>query len=193
MPYFRFHDHFLNKRKVLLMKKRHNFGLVQIYTGKGKGKTTASLGLAMRAAGHNFKVAIIHFMKIWDYGEVKSLQKLGIDLFRYGTTELIDPNNPSTIDYDEANKALRKAEELLEKSDYDILILDEINVAIDFKLIPLKKVVDLLNKKPDSLELVLTGRNCPQELIERADLVSCIDEIKHPYKSGLEARKGIEF
>ena len=193
MPNFRFHDQFLNKRKVFLMKKRHNFGLVQIYTGKGKGKTTASLGLAMRAAGHNFKVAIIHFMKIWDYGEVKSLQKLGIDLFRYGTTELIDPNNPSTIDYDEANKALRKAEELLEKSDYDILILDEINVAIDFKLIPLKKVVDLLDKKPDSLELVLTGRNCPQELIERADLVSCIDEIKHPYKSGLEARKGIEF
>jgi len=175
------------------MEKRHNFGLVQIYTGKGKGKTTASLGLAMRAAGHNFKVAIIHFMKIWDYGEVKSLQKLGIDLFRYGTTELIDPNKPSKIDYDEANKALRKAEELIEKSGYDILILDEINVAIDFKLIPLKRVVDLLDKKPNSLELVLTGRNCPQELIERADLVSCIDEIKHPYKSGLEARKGIEF
>jgi cob(I)alamin adenosyltransferase len=175
------------------MKKKHNFGLVQIYTGSGKGKTTASLGLAVRAAGHNFKIAIIHFMKIWDYGEVKSLRKLGIDLFRYGTTELIDPKNPSTIDYEEANKALLKTEELMEKSDYDILILDEINVAIDFNLITLKKVDELLDKKPDNLELVLTGRNCPQELIERADLVSVIDEIKHPFHKGIEARKGIEF
>ncbi len=175
------------------MKKDGGLGLIQIYTGKGKGKTTAALGLAVRAVGHKFKVAIIHFMKIWDYGEVKSLRKLGIDLFRYGTTELIDPKNPSPIDYEEANKALLKTEELMEKSDYDILILDEINVAIDFSLIPLKRVVELLDKKPDSLELVLTGRNCPQELIERADLVSFIDEIKHPYQSGIEARKGIEF
>jgi cob(I)alamin adenosyltransferase len=175
------------------MKKEGGLGLIQIYTGKGKGKTTAALGLAVRAVGHNFKVAIIHFMKIWDYGEVKGLKRLGIDLFRYGTTELIDPNNPSTIDYEEANKALLKTEELMEKSDYDILILDEINVAIDFNLIPLKRVVDLLDKKPDNLELVLTGRNCPQELIERADLVSFIDEIKHPYQKGIEARKGIEF
>jgi cob(I)alamin adenosyltransferase len=175
------------------MKKEGGLGLIQIYTGKGKGKTTASLGLAVRAAGHNFKIAIIHFMKIWDYGEVKSLKKLGIDLFRYGTTELIDPKNPSPIDYEEADKALLKAEKLIEKSDYDILILDEINVAVDFSLIPIKRVVDLLDKKPDNLELVLTGRNCPQELIERADLVSVIDEIKHPYQSGMEARKGIEF
>jgi cob(I)alamin adenosyltransferase len=175
------------------MKKEGGLGLIQIYTGKGKGKTTASLGLAIRAAGHNFKIAIIHFMKIWDYGEVKSLKKLGIDLFRYGTTELIDPKNPSPIDYEEADKALLKAEKLIEKSDYDILILDEINVAVDFSLIPIKRVVDLLDKKPDNLELVLTGRNCPQELIERADLVSVIDEIKHPYQSGMEARKGIEF
>ena len=175
------------------MKKGGGLGLIQIYTGKGKGKTTAALGLAVRAAGHNFKIAIIHFMKIWDYGEVKSLRKLGIDLFRYGTTELIDSKNPSPIDYEEANKALLKTEELMEKSDYDILILDEINVAIDFNLIPLKRVVELLDKKPDSLELILTGRNCPQELIERADLVSSINEIKHPYQRGIEARKGIEF
>ena len=175
------------------MKKGGGLGLIQIYTGKGKGKTTASLGLAVRAAGHNFKIAIIHFMKIWDYGEVKSLKKLGIDLFRYGTTELIDPKNPSPIDYEEADKAMLKAEELMKEREYDILILDEINVAIDFNLIPLTRVVDLFNKKPDNLELVLTGRNCPQELIERADLVSVIDEIKHPYQSGMEVRKGIEF
>jgi len=175
------------------MKKEGGLGLIQIYTGKGKGKTTAALGLAVRAIGHDFKVAIIHFMKIWDYGEVKGLKRLGIDLFRYGTTELIDPKNPSTIDYEEANKALLKTEELMEKSDYDILILDEINVAIDFNLITLKRVVEILDKKPDNLELVLTGRNCPQELIERADLISVIDEIKHPYQKGIEARKGIEF
>ena len=147
----------------------------------------------MRAAGHNFKIAIIHFMKIWNYGEVKSLEKLGIDLFRYGTTELIDPKNPSPIDFEEANKALLKAKERMEKYDYDILILDEINVTIDFNLIPLKRVVDLIDKKPDNLELVLTGRNCPEELIERADLVSRIDEIKHPFQKGLKVRKGIEF
>ncbi len=175
------------------MKKKDSLGLIQIYTGRGKGKTTASLGLAMRAAGHNFKVAIIHFMKIWNYGEVKSLKKLGIDLFRYGTTELIDPKNPSPIDFEEANKAIEKAEELIEKDAYDILVLDEINVAVDFNLIPLKRVVDLLDKKPDDLELVLTGRNCPKELIEKADLVSVIEEIKHPFHNGIEARKGIEF
>ena len=175
------------------MKKKGTLGLIQIYTGKGKGKTTAALGLAMRAAGHNFKIAIIHFMKIWNYGEVKSLEKLGIDLFRYGTTELIDPKNPSPIDFDEANKAIEKAEELIGRGNYDILILDEINVAIDFNLIPLKRVVDLLDKKSDNLELILTGRNCPEELIERADLVSRIDEIKHPFQKGLKVRKGIEF
>jgi cob(I)alamin adenosyltransferase len=175
------------------MKNKDGLGLVQVYTGDGKGKTTAALGLAMRAAGHNFKIAIIHFMKLWDYGEVASLRRLGIDLFRYGTKEFVDPKNPSPIDLEQANKALSKAEDLIKRANYDVLILDEINVAVDFHLIPLKKVVDLLDKKPDNLELVLTGRNCPQELIERADLVSVIDEIKHPFQKGLKVRKGIEF
>ncbi|UCH00527.1 MAG: cob(I)yrinic acid a,c-diamide adenosyltransferase [Deltaproteobacteria bacterium] len=175
------------------MKNKDGLGLVQVYTGDGKGKTTAALGLAMRAAGHNFKIAIIHFMKLWDYGEVASLRRLGIDLFRYGTRGFVDPKNPSPIDLEQANKALSKAEDLIKRANYDVLILDEINVAVDFHLIPLKKVVDLLDKKPDNLELVLTGRNCPQELIERADLVSAIDEIKHPFQKGLKVRKGIEF
>jgi len=175
------------------MEKEDGLGLIQIYTGDGKGKTTAALGLAMRAAGHDFKIAIIQFMKIWNYGEIKSLRRLGIDLFRYGTREFVDPKNPSPIDFDQARRALSKAEELMRKGDYDVLILDEINVAVDFNLIALKRVVDLLDKKPHNLELVLTGRNCPQELIERADLVSIIDEIKHPYKKGVKARKGIEF
>jgi cob(I)alamin adenosyltransferase len=175
------------------MERKTDFGLIQIYTGSGKGKTTAALGLAMRAAGHGFKVAIVHFMKIWNYGEVKSLEKLGIDLFRYGTTELIDPKNPSPIDFEQANEAIEKAEELVEKGNHDILILDEINVAVDFNLIPLMRVVDLLENKPENLELVITGRNCPKELMERADLVSVIDEIKHPFSKGLKARKGIEF
>ena len=175
------------------MTKEGGLGLVQIYTGDGKGKTTAALGLAIRAAGHNFKVAIIHFMKLWGYGEVTSLKRLDIDLFRYGTREFVDPENPSPIDLEQANKAISKAEELIERANYDVLILDEINVALDFNLIPLEKVVDLLDKKPDNLELVLTGRNCPQELIERADLVSTIDEIKYPFQKGLKARKGIEY
>ncbi|MFW6147453.1 MAG: cob(I)yrinic acid a,c-diamide adenosyltransferase [Thermodesulfobacteriota bacterium] len=175
------------------MTSKTNLGLIHIYTGRGKGKTTASLGLAMRAVGHDLKVAMVHFMKIWDYGEVPSLKKLGIDLFRYGTTELIDPDNPSPIDFEEAEKAISKAEELIEKGAYDILILDEVTLTVDFNLIPLKRVVQLLDNKPKNLELVLTGRNCPWELIKKADLVSVIDEIKHPYQKGIEARKGIEF
>jgi len=175
------------------VEAKNNLGLVHIYTGKGKGKTTAALGLAMRAVGHDFKVAVVHFMKIWDYGEVPSLKKLGIDLFRYGTTELIDPNSPSPIDFEEAEKAISKAEELMEKGDYHMIILDEVTLTVDFNLIPLKRVVQLLDQKPTDLELVLTGRNCPWELIKKADLVSVIDEIKHPYQKGIEAREGIEF
>jgi len=174
------------------MTKREGLGLIQIYTGGGKGKTTAALGLCLRAAGHDFRIAVLQFMKVWDYGEIRSLKKLGIDLFRYGTKDFVDPKNPRPIDLEEADKAMTKAEELVAR-EYNILVLDEINVAIDFNLIPLKRVIDLIDKKPDTLELVLTGRNCPQELIERADLVSLIDEIKHPYQKGIEARKGIEF
>jgi cob(I)alamin adenosyltransferase len=174
-------------------KTKDGLGLIHIYTGGGKGKTTASLGLAMRAVGHGLKVAIVHFMKIWDYGEVKSLDRLGIDLFRYGTTELIDPNRPSPVDFEEADKAISKSEDLIQEATYHIVILDEITLAVDFNLIPLKRVIDLLDKKPDTLELVLTGRNCPWELIKRADLVSVIDEVKHPFQEGIKARRGIEF
>lgn len=176
-----------------MVKKGNNLGLIQIYTGRGKGKTTAALGLAVRAAGHNFKIAVVHFMKIWDYGEVQSLKRLGIDLFRYGTTELIDPKNPSPVDFEQARLAMEKARELVEKGDYDLLILDEITLAIDFHLISLQEVVDLLENKPNNLELILTGRTCPEALIERADLISRMDEVKHPYQKGLQARKGIEF
>ena len=176
-----------------MVKKGENLGLIHIYTGPGKGKTTAALGLALRAVGHDLKIAIVHFMKIWDYGEVKSLERLGIDLFRYGTTELIDPENPAPVDFDQAKLAIEKAQELVREDDYDIVILDEITVAIHFNLISLQEVVDLLENKPENLELILTGRTCPEALIDRADLVSRIDEIKHPYQRGIEARKGIEY
>ncbi len=175
------------------MEKKEGLGLIQIYTGGGKGKTTAALGLAMRAAGHDLRVAVVQFMKLWDYGEIKGLRRLGVDLFRYGTAQFVDPEGPSPVDFEQADEALSKAEELIEQGKYDLLVLDEINVALDFNLVPLKRVVDLLDKKPDNLELVLTGRNCPQEIIERADLVSSINEVKHPYRKGLRARRGIEF
>lgn len=175
------------------MGKGQRLGLIHIYTGRGKGKTTAALGLCLRAAGHNFRIAVIQFMKIWDYGEIKSLKKLGIDLFRYGTKDFVDPKDLKPVDIEQADKAMNKACEFIGKGAYDIIILDEITVAIDFNLISLKKVVDLLRKKPDNLELVLTGYTCPDELIERADLVSRIEEVKHPYRKGIEARRGIEY
>ena len=168
-------------------------GLIHVYTGSGKGKTTAALGACLRAAGHDFRIAVLQFMKLWDYGEIRSLKKLGIQLFRYGTSEFVDPHRPSFVDREEADKAMIMAEKLVQMGQHDLIVLDEITVAVDFNLIPLKRVIDLLNKKPHNLELILTGRSCPDELIERADLVSRIEEVKHPYSRGIKARKGIEF
>jgi len=168
-------------------------GYVHVYTGNGKGKTTAAFGLAMRAVGQGLRVAVVQFMKGIEYGEVIAARRLGIEVYQFGTKEFVDPKSPREIDIKLANDAIKKAEEIVFSRKYDLVILDEINVAMSFGLISVKRVIDLIEKKPENVELVLTGRYAPEEIVERADLVTEMREIKHYFRAGVTARKGIEF
>lgn len=170
-------------------------GLIQIYTGNGKGKTTAALGLVLRACGQGAKIAVIQFMKGWEhYGELSAVKLLpNVTFVQTGRPDYVYRGKEEPKDFQEAERGLALASEVASSGEYDLLILDEINVALDYKLIPLGGVLDILRSKPKSLELVLTGRNAPRELIEEADLVTEMKEIKHPYQKGLQGRRGIEY
>ncbi len=170
-----------------------NRGLVQVYTGNGKGKTTAALGLALRAAGENLKVIIIQF--------VKGDRTCGEHIFaeKHHPFEIVQPNagNSFTQTLDElrpiTEQTLSLAEETLTRGDYDVVILDEILVALGKNLVTTSQVIDLINKKPAKVELILTGRGAPREIIQRADLVTEMVAVKHPYGRGITARRGIEY
>ncbi|MEM3699803.1 MAG: cob(I)yrinic acid a,c-diamide adenosyltransferase [Candidatus Bathyarchaeia archaeon] len=170
-------------------------GMVQVYTGNGKGKTSAAFGLALRAIGRGLKVYIIQFIKGgFDYGELYIVDKLpNLKLKAFGRGKFVTEKPPSQEDVKLAEEALALAEETVKSGEYDMVILDEINVALNLKLIKTEKVVELVKKKPKHVELVLTGRYAPNEIIEAADLVTEMKEIKHPYNKGFQARKGIEF
>ena len=170
-------------------------GLIQVYTGPGKGKTTAALGLAFRAAGQDLKVHIIQFMKGWsDYGELVSVEKLpNITLQQFGRPEFVDKDKPDPEDIRQAHLALDHARQIVTGGQHDIVILDEINVAVDFKLIGLADVLGLLDARPEKVELVLTGRRAHPEVVKLADLVTEMLDIKHPYTEGVMGRKGIEY
>jgi len=169
-------------------------GLVMVFTGDGKGKTTAALGQALRAVGHGYKVYMIQFMKGRQYGELKAAQSLpGFTLLQSGRDEFVNPRHPEQVDIDLARKALALAYEAASGGEYDLVILDEVNVALDFNLVPLDDVLDLLKKKAPKVNLILTGRNAPAEIIEKADLVSEVKKIKHHYQAGVAASKGVEF
>ena len=170
-------------------------GLIQVYTGDGKGKTTAALGLALRAAGHDLQVYIIQFMKGWPhYGELVSLQHLpNITLCQFGRPEFVDREHPDHEDVRLAREALERARQIITSGDYDVVILDEVNVAVDYGLIGLDDLLALLEAKPDHVELVLTGRGAHPEIIKRADLVTEMLAIKHPYDVGIKGRRGIEY
>lgn len=168
-------------------------GMIHIISGDGKGKTTAALGIGMRAVGRGLKVCMVQFMKGFEYGEISAAKQLeGFDIFQFGRAEFVNKENPEQVDIQEAVKALEHAKEAVGSGEYDIVILDEINVALDFKLISLEDVLGLVKGKPKNMELVLTGRNASQELVDLADYVSDVREIKHPYRKGIGARKGIE-
>lgn len=170
-------------------------GLVQVYTGNGKGKTTAAFGLALRAIGRGLRVCIIQFIKGgFDYGELYVIDRLpGLKLKAYGRGKFVDRKNPDKTDMDLAEEALKTAEKALEDNECDIVILDEVNVALNLKLIKIENVLKLIRDKPAQVELVLTGRNAPSEIVQAADLVTEMVEVKHPYTKGFHARKGIEY
>jgi cob(I)alamin adenosyltransferase len=170
-------------------------GLVQVYTGNGKGKTSAAFGLALRAIGRGLRVYIVQFIKGgFDYGELHIIDKLpGLKLEAFGRGKFVTENKPDKIDVDLAEEALATAEKVIKSGEYDIVILDEVNVALSLKLIRTEKVLDLIRKKPAQIELILTGRNAPREIIQAADLVTEMIEVKHPYAMGFHARKGIEY
>jgi cob(I)alamin adenosyltransferase len=170
-------------------------GLVQVYTGNGKGKTTAAFGLALRAIGRGLRVCIIQFIKGgFDYGELYVIDRLpGLKLKAYGRGKFVKGKNPDKMDIDLAEEALRTAEKAIEDSECDIVILDEVNVALNLGLIKIENVLNLIKKKPTQVELVLTGRDAPTEIVQAADLVTEMVEVKHPYSKGFHARKGIEY
>lgn len=168
-------------------------GLTEVYTGDGKGKTTAALGLALRAIGHGYKVLVVQFLKgKKDYGEILASKKIkNLEIYQFGREEEVNLMKPEKIDIELARKGFDFAMEKIFSGEYDVVILDEINLAITFSLIPLHEVLNLIAKKPKSVELVLTGRFCPKKIIDVADLVSEVKEIKHPYRKGILSRKGI--
>ncbi len=170
-------------------------GLVQIYTGNGKGKTTASLGLSLRAAGHGFKVYVMQFMKgSTVYGELESARRLAPELTieQVGRDVFVSRSNPDAVDVRMAREAFVRARQLVESGDYDLVVLDELNCAVDFGLVPLDEVKEMIRRKAPRTELVMTGRGAHPEIIELADLVTEMREIKHYYNSGQHARTGIE-
>jgi cob(I)alamin adenosyltransferase len=205
-------DHPMNRNEQPLSG---HTGLVHIYTGAGKGKTTAALGMALRAAGGGLKVIVIQFLKTSNrYGELEGAKKLkpALEILQMGPPCVrllkdptadkectgcmechVDPENPRVSDLEAARKALEFAEECLTAGTYDLVILDEILYAIDFKLLSVADVISVLKSRQKYVEVVLTGRAASPELIETADYVTEMHEIKHPWRAGTGARKGIEY
>jgi cob(I)alamin adenosyltransferase len=169
-------------------------GLVQIYTGNGKGKTTAALGLSLRAAGRGLKVFIAQFVKGMYYGELKAIERFApqITLKQYGRKCFIK-DEPAEEDIRLAREGWQDIQDALKKEEFDLLVLDEIGIALHYRLISLEEVRELIRNRPQGVELVLTGRKIPEALYEQADLVTEMREIKHYYNAGVQARKGIEY
>lgn len=170
-------------------------GLVEVFTGDGKGKTSAALGIALRASGHDLKVFIVYFMKgNFPYGEQKVLPQLSnVTFAKFGQLSFVDPNNVKEEEKIEAKKALDTAKKAMLSNNYDVIILDEINVAVTWKLIDLNEVINLIQEKPEKVELILTGRYADEKLIAAADLVTNMTKIKHPYDEGILSREGIDY
>lgn len=171
-------------------------GMIQVYTGNGKGKTTASLGLALRATGHGLKVCMVQFMKDnTEYGEVRASEFLpGFKLVQVGRNDFVNLSDPEKIDMDLAQAGWLQAKNVIHSGEFNLVILDEINVAMACKLIDTDEVVSFLEQhRGKGIEIVLTGRYAPSAIMEMADLVTEMREVRHPFAKGIESREGIEF
>jgi len=170
-------------------------GLVQIFTGDGKGKTSAALGAVLRALGHGLRVYFVYFMKgDYPYGERSILSSLSnVDMASFGQKGFVDPANVKPEEKEQARLALAAAREAMLSGNYDLVVLDEVNLAVAWKLVELDEVVRLINDKPQNVELILTGRRADAKLVQMADLVTEMLKIKHPYDKGIKARQGIEY
>jgi len=182
-------------------------GRVQVYTGHGKGKTTAALGTAFRAVGHGLRVCIVQFLKAgWESGERLAAERLApeLEIRAFGATQWGDRSKasagapwwelpPSEEDRSQAREAMEFARGALTGGEWDIVVVDEVFGALAYGLVSLNEVMELIRTKPAQVELILTGRDAPPEVIEAADLVTEMVEVKHPFRRGVKARKGIEY
>lgn len=172
-------------------------GLVMVFTGPGKGKTTAAMGMALRAVGHGIRVLMIQFIKGgWRYGELEAAKKLDPDfeLIPMGKGFIhFDKGGPAPEDIRAAQEAWTLFKQRMASNRYGMIILDEINNVVDYGLLPVEEVLSAINEKPAELHLVLTGRNAHPRVVDRADLVTEMKEIKHPFQKGMKAQKGVEF
>lgn len=168
--------------------------MVEVFTGDGKGKTSAALGMILRALGHDLRVYIVFFMKgSFPYGEQKTLSQLpDVTFDKFGFETFCDPANIKPEEKEQAQKALSAAREAMLSGNYDMVILDEVNVASGWKLIDPSQVVQLIKDKPENVELILTGRYADPRIIELADVVTNMAKVKHPYDRGILARKGFD-
>ena len=173
-------------------------GIIIVYTGKGKGKTTAALGIVLRAVGHGYKVGMIQFIKgEWYYGELTSSKRLEpeFELIAAGRgfVGIIDDDHPIEDHQKAAKDAIEVAKQKIASGNYDIMILDEINYAARLNLVSQQDILDIIAAKPEKTSLVLTGNYVPEAIMAAADLVTEMREIKHPYQKGIKAKKGIDF
>ncbi len=184
-----------NPKKTTAVAALANRGLVIVITGNGKGKTTSAFGQALRAVGQGYKVFIMQFMKGRDYGEFVAAKKYlpRLTVRRSGLDSFVMRDKPAPVDIELARQGFELAKKAIASGKYNMVILDEINVAIDFNLIPLEEMIRLIKNKPSRLDLILTGRYAAKEIIKLADTVSEVKEIKHHYAAGIKDRAGIEY
>lgn len=170
-------------------------GLVIVITGNGKGKTTSAFGQALRAIGQGYKVLVVQFMKGRKYGEFIAAENYlpGLTVKRFGLDSFVMRDKPAAVDIELALQGFDFAKRAIAGGKYNMIILDEINVAVDFKLVGLKQIIEMIRKKPPALDLILTGRYAAEEIIKLADTVSEVKEIKHHYAAGIKDRAGIEY
>lgn len=188
------------KQMKLINPNWDQHGYIQVYTGDGKGKTTASLGLAMRALGRDWKVLIVMFTKGGnDYGELNSFRQLSekiadnLTIVQAGLDRVIYKSNENEQDHKKIKKGWNLVKKAVKNNEYQLIIMDEANIAIDMGILDVEEVIKVLKSKPDEMEIVLTGRNAHPKIVEIAHLVSRIEPVKHYWDKGVHARKGIEY